>query len=35
MDVIGMPFEIAFIPNLMFPKTPLPDRRFATAFHRG
>jgi len=33
MDVIGMPFEIALIPDLVFPKTSLPYRRFAAAFH--
>jgi hypothetical protein len=25
MDIINMPLEIDFIPDEMFPKTPLPD----------
>ena len=29
MDVIEMPVEIFLVPNLMFPKPPLPDRAFA------
>ena len=29
MDVIEMPFEIDVIPDEVFPKAPLPDRRFA------